>query len=66
MRINKTIKQAEDIKNKEPVLCENSACKEDAILKIREAISCLSPIAKEDEIARESIANLSVILFDLQ
>lgn len=66
MRINKNIKQAEDIKNKEPVLCESSACKEDAILKIREAISCLSPIAKEDEIARESIANLSVILFDLQ
>lgn len=66
MRINKNIKQAEDIENKEPVLCENSTCKEDAILKIREAISFLSPIAKEDEIARESIANLSVILFDLQ
>lgn len=66
MRINKNTKQAEIIDNKDPVLCKNSACKEDAILKIREAISCLSPIAKEDEIARESIANLSVILFDLQ
>lgn len=66
MRINKNTKQAEIIDNKDPVLCKNSNCKEDAILKIREAISCLSPIAKQDDIARESIANLSVVLFDLQ
>lgn len=37
-----------------------------AIDNILSAIECLGEIAKEDELARESIANLSVVLFDLK
>lgn len=39
----------------------------DAIASIRSAIEALGSVAKSgDELAKESIANLSVILFDLQ
>lgn len=37
-----------------------------AIEKIMEAIECLGAVAKDDTLARESIANLSVVLFDLK
>lgn len=37
-----------------------------AVDHIKAAIKCLSPIAKDDEVAKESIANLAVIAFDLQ
>ena len=37
-----------------------------AIDHIQEAIQSLGPNAKEDEIARDAIANLSVVLFELK
>lgn len=37
-----------------------------AIDKIMEAIECLGESAKTDPLARESIANLSVVLLDLK
>lgn len=37
-----------------------------AIKSIRDAIDSLARGGKEDEVAREAINNLSVILFDLQ
>lgn len=33
---------------------------------IMEAIKCLSKIAKVDEVAKDSIANLAVVMFDLK
>lgn len=45
--------------------CDTS-CYECAIEHILSAIDCLGEIAKEAPIARESIANLSVVLFDLK
>ena len=39
---------------------------EKAIDRIYEAIDSLGELAKSDPIARESIANLSVVLFDLK
>lgn len=39
---------------------------ESSINYIRSAIEELGKIAKDDPIARESIANLSVVLFDLK
>lgn len=38
---------------------------EGAISAIHDAINLLGPLAKSDIVARESIANLSVVLFDL-
>lgn len=38
----------------------------DAICSIQVAIESLALIAKEDRIARDSIANLSVVLMDLK
>lgn len=38
----------------------------DAIEYINSAISSLSVIAKDDKLAKESIANLSVVLLDLR
>lgn len=37
-----------------------------AIKSIRKAIDSLASSGKDDEVAREAINNLSVILFDLQ
>ena len=37
-----------------------------AVDHIQEAIESLGPHAKEDEIARDAIANLSVVLFELK
>lgn len=39
---------------------------QDAINYIQSAISSLSNVASTDDIARESIANLSVVLLDLK
>ena len=39
---------------------------QDAIDYINSAISSLSTIAKSDQLAKESIANLSVVLLDLK
>ena len=44
--------------------CE--ACYQEAIEKIMDAITSLGCMAKDDPLARESIANLSVVLFDLK
>ena len=49
---------AEDV----PVVCPY----QEAIDCIHCAIEALGAVAKEDPLARESIANLSVVLFDLK
>ncbi len=81
MRIqkNKVVKSAEDIENLDPVLApedeleaevfeeETSVCSYDECIDlIHQAIDCLVPCANDDPIAKESIANLSVVLLDLQ
>lgn len=43
-----------------------TSAKDAAICKIKEAIEQLATCCPDDEIARDSIANLSVVLFDLQ
>lgn len=46
---------------------ESSKSNYDETLKyIKSAIDSLGKVAKDDVIARESIANLSVVLFDLK
>lgn len=67
MKISKrAIKANEEIVEVLPVE-EVPACPyQEAIDCILCAINSLGAIAKEDELARESIANLSVVLFDLK
>lgn len=49
------------------VVTESTGCPyEKAITCIRNAIDALGAVAKDDALARESIANLSVVLFDLK
>lgn len=45
---------------------DNSGKYDECIQFIRSAIDCLGVNAKNDDKAKEAIANLSVILFDLQ
>ena len=47
-------------------LCDSTSCYSDAVMYIRNAINALSACAKNDEVAKDSIANLSVVLFDLK
>lgn len=50
----------------EPSTCAETCCKyTGAIECIKSAIDALGEIAADDELAKESIANLSVILLDL-
>ncbi len=64
MKIQKrTIKACEDV-TCDPVV---ETCQyQNAIDSIMCAIECLGAVATNDPIARESIANLSVVLFDLK
>lgn len=57
----------------EDVECEEDTCKvtaartyQSAVDHIFAAIEDLGTVAKDDVLARESIANLSVVLFDLK
>ena len=46
---------------------EGNVCKyNDAICSIQVAIESLAAVAQSDQIAKESIANLSVVLMDLK
>ncbi len=73
--IKKNVKASEDIAvehievNTVPVEAEPvvSECPyQCAIDHIYKSIECLGAVAKDDALARESIANLSVVLFDLK
>ena len=65
MRIHKT--NPSTVKAAAEPAVEKKADYSDAIAAIRSAIEALGDVAKSgDTLARESIANLSVILFDLQ
>lgn len=67
MKISKrAIKANEEIVEVLPVAEAPSCPYQEAIDCILCAIDSLGSIAKEDELARESIANLSVVLFDLK
>lgn len=82
MRIqkNKSVKSAEELENLEPILAPEGEFEEEFIEEpeapvcpygecidfIHAAIDCLATCAKDDPIAKESIANLSVVLLDLQ
>lgn len=48
----------------EPIANQNSYA--DGIKYIKMAIDSLATVARDDQLAKESIANLSVVLFDLQ
>lgn len=53
----------------EPTVEENIPCidpKACALEHIMEAIKSLTKIAKTDSVAKDSIANLAVVMFDLQ
>lgn len=59
MKISKTTKADSSIK----------ACRskyKDPVDKIYAAIQCLGTLAKEDVLAREAIADLSVVMLDLK
>lgn len=45
---------------------ENNNVYAACIEHIREAIDCLADCAKDDPLARDAIADLSVVLFELQ
>lgn len=64
MKISKkSIKACEDT----DIILDNSINPyEDACEHILSAIDCLGAIAENDDKAKDSIANLSVILFDLK
>lgn len=48
-------------------LCAESCCKYQAALDlISAAIESLAEVAKDDEIAKDSIANLGVVMLDLK
>lgn len=50
-----------------PVVTEPATCKYAcAIDCISNAIECLAEVAKDDQIAKDSIANLGVVLLDLK
>lgn len=67
MKINKkTIKSAETLDNLDPVLAPNTCPYDECITHIHEAIDCLAGCAQDNPIAKEAIANLSVVLLDLQ
>ena len=53
-------------KSKDRVQSVKSSGRIEAQKYIKSAIECLGKDAKDDVIARESIANLSVVLLDLQ
>lgn len=49
--------------------CKEPECfnvKECACGHIQEAINCLKNIVKDDEVAKDAVANLVVIMFDLK
>lgn len=56
----------EEIPDKADPVLASTASYEQAINFIHDAIDALGAVAKNDPIARESIANLSVVLFDLK
>ncbi len=69
-----TVKSSKSTDTKQPVkacddiaIVELAPCKyEDAINLIGAAIESLAQVAKEDEIAKDSIANLGVVMLDLK
>lgn len=77
-KVDKTAKQGKVIKSstaarkpvkasEEIVVIEESACKyANAINLISAAIESLAEIAKDDAIAKDSIANLGVVMLDLK
>ena len=51
----------------EPILGDGNCCKYDsAIALIGSAIEALAAIAKDDQVAKDSIANLGVVMLDLK
>lgn len=71
MKIRKTTNAAKSSIKKSIVEAASASDMKDAILKETEehilaAIEALSSIASDNDIAKESIANLSVILLDLK
>ena len=59
------LKRQSKIKASEEMIVENNAF-EIAEEKIRSAIDALGEIAKDDKLARDCIANLSVVLLDIK
>lgn len=69
MRVTKCSTESvtkDNLENKELIPGDNTSVYHSCIEKLKEAIFCLGPIAKQDELAKEAIANISVVIFDLQ
>ena len=67
MKINKKpIKSAETLDDLDPVLAPSTCSYDECISHIHEAIDCLATCAQDNPVAKEAIANLSVVLLDLQ
>ena len=63
----KIIKNCDNVTGSNKVVsCDNQNLKLDACNHIQSAIDCLGQIAKDDEVAKDSIANLGVVLLDLK
>ena len=61
MKISKNVTACNDVL---PTVADNPVCQATALIK--QAIACLAPVAKSDIVAKDSIVNLAVVLFDLQ
>ena len=76
MKINKKVTASDLLEGEELRTTEGECPVEDAVPgvdpkacareHIMEAIKCLSKIAQTDPVAKDSIANLAVVSFDLQ
>ena len=66
MRCSTESAAKDNLENKDSILGDNTSIYNSCIEKLKEAIFCLGPIAKQDELAKEAIANISVVIFDLQ
>jgi len=69
IKINRKVNSTEDINDAEGIQELPESCVSiygDACDNIMQAIKCLAENAENDEIARDAIANLSVVLLDLK
>ena len=64
-QVNRSAKSKKMVKSSIDSMFTYTCKYDESIQLIKEAINCLGMIAKDDEVAKEAIANLSVVLLDL-
>ena len=62
----KSVMSSKDAKIKQSVACNSSTATDKALKHIKAAIDILATEAKDDEIAKDSIANLATVMFDIK